>query len=290
MERQKPNQTIRHAVMKKSENLNEESKVPHKFRTPQQLQTTEALPKNLPHFPSIMSPKESLMQGFNHLNMMKAVHKVSPTAKRTKKAVTFAVEEALVPVDLTSENDVDSTMDDPASCDSTWYTKSEYQSFRKEGLLTMHVIEAATSSGQKEIKLEYFCELGLEHLMDRRRASERRERRQKAIDAVLAEQYEQYINGRCNPKSIAACYENVSGESSREARSLALQVESEVVERKTIIAEDQEKECETSRSEDHVVVGNNVMAHLRAVLPRARSCHGKLARKKGLRLLVPSAA
>ena len=149
---------------------------------------------------------------------------------------------------------------------STWYTKEDFDAFKKDCEKTIRLIRLAASGGKK-LKAEKYCALGLEFKSDMIRANKRRQRRRQGLDIVLAEQYDQQIEGSNNPEFIADLYEDISALCHRDAHELAVELEREILESNQ---NDTEKKSLTSK-EDGSGSGSKGFAQIFSSLPRRRS-------------------
>ena len=107
-----------------------------------------------------------------------------------------------------------------------WYNHTEFRGFKRDCHVTINIATAAFQAGKRLPSM--VCDRGLEYHIDETRRNLRRSRRQMAVEAVLAEQYDQELDGLYSPEFIAEVYRKVSLPAHFDAHKLALQYEKEM--------------------------------------------------------------
>ena len=233
-------------------------------------------------FPSPPEEKRSpkLARGLSKKSLMR---RRTPT----KRSVSFATEEPSI-IPSCSIADVNDHVESTIVSDEIWYSKEDYKAFKEDGNNVMRLaMMKRLGDFEKEASAEMaYCEVGLENKLDPQGTIVRRERRQKAVDAVLEEQYDQHMNGRVyNPESTALVYQRWSGPCRIEARNRALDIERETSEYCQQEREEQQKLKSTSCHGGR----NKGIGQIFSALPRSGSfervgaAYSKLTRKKSSR-------
>ena len=111
----------------------------------------------------------------------------------------------------------------------TWYSRSDYQSFRQDCYMTIDMATAAREAGKRLSGSKVFCERGLEHMIDEERSRLRRERVQEGVEVVLDEQEFQRNQRMDLPEIIAEMYNDISSQAHLDAHDVGLQYEKEML-------------------------------------------------------------
>ena len=162
-----------------------------------------------PNAVSMLEPM-SILDDDSSLSSCITVIKTKTTGRKKNKSVSFSPKckgMFVTHIKDMSEEEIN----------SIWYTKTECKQFKKEIHTTLEMAREGKLKGQ-----EQFCDRGLEHVIYRKVGTLRSQRRRKAIETVLLEQFEQKREGHCSPDFIAELYEDVTAQSQINAHEMAL--------------------------------------------------------------------